>query len=132
MPRFFCETIAGGKARLTGEDAAHVARSLRMGPGEALTLCDGQGTDFFCRIDYVAPEEVLLTVLESRPSVAEPPVFIRLYMALPKAEKFEWVVQQSVELGVGEIVPVLSRRCVSRPDPKKNTKRFMKNKRICS
>ena len=132
MPRFFCETIAGGKARLSGEDAAHVARSLRMGPGEALTLCDGQGTDFFCRIDYAAPEEVLLTVLESRPSVAEPPVFIRLYMALPKAEKFEWVVQKSVELGVGEIVPVLSRRCVSRPDPKSFAKKLQRYNRIAA
>lgn len=67
MPRFFCDAIAGGKAVITGEDAAHIARSLRMQPGERLTLSDGQGTDFDCVLDLVTPQEVFLTVLESYP-----------------------------------------------------------------
>ena len=58
MPRFFCDAIAGGKAVITGEDAAHIARSLRMQPGERLTLSDGQGTDFDCVLDLVTPQEV--------------------------------------------------------------------------
>lgn len=118
MPRFFCDAIAGGKAVITGEDAAHIARSLRMQPGERLTLSDGQGTDFDCVLDLVTPQEVFLTVLESYPCRTEPSVYVRLYMAMPKAEKLELIVQKAVELGVGEIIPVLTRRCVSRPDPK--------------
>ena len=46
MPRFFCDAIAGGKAVITGEDAAHIARSLRMQPGERLTLSDGHSRLF--------------------------------------------------------------------------------------
>lgn len=118
MPRFFCDAIAGGKAVITGEDAAHIARSLRMQPGERLTLSDRQGTDFDCVLDLVTPQEVFLTVLESYPCRTEPSVYVRLYMAMPKAEKLELIVQKAVELGVGEIIPVLTRRCVSRPDPK--------------
>ena len=77
MPRFFCDAIAGGKAVITGEDAAHIARSLRMQPGERLTLSDGQGTDFDCVLDLVTPQEVFLTVLESYPCRTEPSVYVR-------------------------------------------------------
>lgn len=131
MPRFFCDAIAGGKAVITGEDAAHIARSLRMQPGERLTLSDGQGTDFDCVLDLVTPQEVFLTVLESYPCRTEPSVYVRLYMAMPKAEKLELIVQKAVELGVGEIIPVLTRRCVSRPDPKSFEKKRVRLARHC-
>lgn len=130
MPRFFCNNIAGGKAVLTGEDAAHIARSLRMQPGEHLTLCDLQGTDFDCVIDFVSPKEVFLTVEKSGPCTTEPSVFVRLYMALPKAEKMELIVQKAVELGVGEIIPVMTHRCVSRPDEKSLAKKLERWNRI--
>ena len=72
------------------------------------------------------PEEVLLTVLEQPPvgggtAGVHPAVY-----GASQGEKFEWVVQKSVELGVGEIVPVLSRRCVSRPDPKSFAKKLQR------
>ena len=108
MPRFFCDAIAGGKAVITGEDAAHIARSLRMQPGERLTLS------------------------ESYPCRTEPSVYVRLYMAMPKAEKLELIVQKAVELGVGEIIPVLTRRCVSRPDPKSFEKKRVRLARIAA
>ena len=119
MPRFFCDAIAGGKAVITGEDAAHIARSLRMQPGERLTLSDGQGTDFDCVLDLVTPQEVFLTVLESYPCRTEPSVYVRLYMAMPKAEKLELIVQKAVELGVHEVIPVATRRAVVKLDRKK-------------
>ena len=98
MPRFFCDAIAGGKAVITGEDAAHIARSLRMQPGERLTLSDGQGTDFDCVLDLVTPQEVFLTVEGSYPCRTEPSVYVRLYMAMPKAEKLELIVQKAEEM----------------------------------
>ena len=122
MPRFFCDAIAGGKAVITGEDAAHIARSLRMQPGERLTLSDGQGTDFDCVLDLVTPQEVFLTVEESYPCRTEPSVYVRLYMAMPKAEKLELIVQKAVELGVGEIVP----------DPKSFEKKRVRLARIAA
>ncbi|MFR2562745.1 MAG: RsmE family RNA methyltransferase [Anaeromassilibacillus sp.] len=51
-------------------------------------------------------------------SVSRPSVFVTLYQAFPKADKMDAVVQKSVELGVSRIVPMLSERCVSRPDEK--------------
>ena len=46
MPRFFIDGTADGRAYIAGADALHIAKALRMRPGEALTLCDGKGTDF--------------------------------------------------------------------------------------
>ena len=86
-----------------------------MAPGETLTLCDGTGMDYsgvLCQIDS---QTVTVRILSRQPCKTEPSVFVRLYQALPKADKMEWIVQKAVELGVGEIVPVLTERCISRP-----------------
>lgn len=83
-------------------------------------------------LDLVTPQEVFLTVLESYPCRTEPSVYVRLYMAMPKAEKLELIVQKAVELGVGEIIPVLTRRCVSRPDPKSFEKKRVRLARIAA
>lgn len=116
MPRFFVPGTIADDVSLIGEDAAHVARSLRMTPGEALTLCDGAGTDYYCIITSVAPDEVQLRVERREPSRSEPDVSVTLFQGLPKGEKMEWIVQKSVELGVSRIVPYLAARSISRPD----------------
>lgn len=52
MPRFFLENITAGNIRITGEDAHHIGRSLRMRTGEELTVCS-QGRDYHCRITAI-------------------------------------------------------------------------------
>lgn len=120
MPRFFTQQIdpASGMAVIDGEDARHLSLSLRVKPGETLTVCDGNGIDYYGTISVVERERVLVNIMESCPSKGEPAVKITLFQALCKGEKFETIVQKSVELGVSEIVPVLTERCVSRPDEK--------------
>lgn len=116
MPRFFVEQIRGTKITLTGENAVHIAKSLRMKPGETITLSDANGVDCEAVLTDIAPDTVLADVLETRQNTSEPSVEITLYQALPKVGKFEVVVQKAVELGVSRIVPMLTSRCVSRPD----------------
>lgn len=117
MPRFFIdETPQGDTVMLTGENAHHAGRVLRLRPGEALTLCDGAGTDFDCTVEQVEKDEVVCRVQKSHPSETEPRQAMTLFMALPKSDKMEFVIQKSVELGVRKIVPFLSKNCVSRPD----------------
>lgn len=113
MPRFFITDINAGL--IDGEDARHIARSLRMRRGEALTLCDGQGTDFFCEITDVSGDLVYYRVLRQEESVSEPKVRVTLFQCLPKGDKMDDIVKKSVELGVYSIVPVISGRCVSTP-----------------
>ena len=71
MPRFFTPPIDGDRALITGEDASHITRSLRLRPGEELTLCDGSGFDYRARI-LETGDPVVLEVLEKLPSVTEP------------------------------------------------------------
>lgn len=117
MPKFFIDVPpTGDTIPLTGDTARHITRVLRMHAGEAITLCDGIGTDYDCVLTHVGPDAACARITDTRPSDSEPSVQITLYMALPKADKMELIVQKSTELGVTTIVPFLSSRCVSRPD----------------
>lgn len=129
MPRFFVEEMPEETVVITGEDAVHIGRSLRMRTGEHLTVCC-QGTDFECEITGITPASVMCRVLESRRSPAEPQIDVTLFMALPKSDKMELIIQKSVELGVSRIVPVLTARCISRPDSKSMTGKILRWQKI--
>ena len=106
MPRFFVESVSGGQVILTGPDAAHMCRSLRMKPGDTVTLCDTQGFDYQCVVQRLSPEEAALTIIDKHQCENEPSLSVILYQGLPKGEKMDWIVQKAVELGVSQIVPV--------------------------
>jgi 16S rRNA (uracil1498-N3)-methyltransferase len=114
MPRFFTDNINGKTAFIEGEDARHIAKSLRMRPGDRLTLCDTRGTDHACSIAEILAERITVQVLESRPTAAEPRHALTLFQALPKAGKLEAIAQKAVELGAAALVPVSSANCVAR------------------
>lgn len=129
MPRFFINYVPEEQAVITGDDARHIARSLRMQPGENLILCDSIGTDYQCEIERVADGEVTVRVLNFCKTVAEPSVKVTVYQGLPKADKMDSIVQKAVETGAVRIVPVMTARCVSKPDEKsaaKKTARWQK------
>ncbi|MBQ9078038.1 MAG: 16S rRNA (uracil(1498)-N(3))-methyltransferase [Ruminococcus sp.] len=128
MPRFFKDEINEDNLCLTGADAHHVGFSLRMKPGEQLTLCCG-GIDYDCEISSITGDCVYLDLIEKHPCMAEPDINVTLFQAVPKLDKLEFIIQKSVELGVSRIVPVLTRRCISRPDSRdfeKKLKRLTK------
>jgi len=130
VPRFFTQEVDEARAILRGDDARHVTKVLRLRPGERLCVCDGQGRDYDCVFESASASEVLLRVEGSQPSQTEPSLFVTLYQALPKGDKLDWIIQKAVELGVGAVVPVLTQRCVSRPDPKSMEKKRERLQRI--
>lgn len=117
MTRFFVsgEEMSGDKIYLSGENAQH-AKVLRLKHGERVLVCDGEGQECLCEIASADPWE--LAVLERRASRTEAAVRVSVYMAFPKADKLEHVIQKATELGAYEIVAFPSARCVSRPDEK--------------
>lgn len=121
MPHFF-EKVSGDTVEITGENAKHIVGALRMKTGEKLTLCDN-GRNYECEIIETAKDYAKVKVIDCNMNYSEPDVNITLYQCVPKGDKLELVIQKAVELGVSEIVPVLSSRCVSRPDSKKATKK---------
>ena len=128
-PRFFGEN-SGEAAVITGPDAVHISRVLRMRAGDLAVVCDGAGTDCLSRIVTAAESAVELEILDRRPSEGEPRLRLRLFQCLPKSDKMDFIVQKAVELGASEIIPVISKRCVSRPDPKTAAKKTERWQRI--
>ncbi len=113
--RYFTTDIHGQAARITGPDAAHLARVLRAKPGEQLTLCDGAGTDYTAEITGISQNEVLLRVLEAVPSAVEPTVAVTVYVGMARGERMDLAVQKVVELGAARIVPFYSAHSVVKP-----------------
>lgn len=134
MPRFFVSREAidreSGIIRIEGDDARHIARSLRMAVGDHLTVCDGSSMEYFCRLLRIRDEECELSLLEEKLSSAEPKSEIILCMAYPKGDKIETVIQKAVELGATKIVPFESKRCIKRPKAEKLDKLNLRHARI--
>ena len=93
-------------------------------------MCSPSGTVHNCVVEEISGDMVKVNVLSSKISEAEPDVKVTLYQALPKGDKMELIIQKAVEIGVSEIVPVISSRCVSRPDKKSLSKKTVRWQKI--
>ena len=131
MARFFVEPaeLAGEYITLEGENAQH-AKVLRLKEGEQVLVCDGQGGECLCSVEQANP--VTLRVLERRKASSEAAVQVSVYMAFPKADKLEHVIQKATELGAYEIVAFPSGRCISRPDDKSLKKKLERWQKIAA
>ena len=132
MAWFFCEDeITSESCALTGENAKH-AKVLRLRQGEEITLVTPGGTQCECEVSEITSDSVNVKVLSKKPCQNETDVFVTLYQALPKGDKMDYIVQKCVELGVGRIVPVMTARCVSRPDEKSLKKKTARWRKIAA
>ncbi len=112
MPRFFSKNINGEKCVITGDDAKHISKVLRMRTGDEVTVCDTEGHDYLCKIEDISKTEVVLKVCSVLESVSESDVKISVFQALPKASKMETIIQKCTELGAYEFFPCALSRCV--------------------
>lgn len=128
-PRFFTENISDTAAVLSAEDGKHAVQVLRMREGDYAVICDGKGTDYLGRL-LSTGGELCFELLEKSQNEAEPDVHIRLFQAMPKSDKMEFIVQKAVECGACEVIPFFSKRCVSRPDKKQMAKKTERYRRI--
>lgn len=129
MPRFFVDKsqIANDKVYITGDDVKHIARVLRLRVDDEITVCDRCRTDYECKISEISSDRVVADVLKSEENRAESDLEITLYQGMPKSDKMDYIVQKCVELGVLKIVPVITKRAVSRPsDGDKKIARWQK------
>ena len=128
MSRFFIagSNIKGGTAIIRGRDAEHV-HVLRLRPGEDMVICDGQGTDYKCRLVKADKEEVEAEVLEVVRCPAEPSVRVTVLCGLPKGDRTDYIIQKSVEAGAHEILFFHAKRCIAKPDePEKKLGRWQR------
>lgn len=106
--RFFVPGIIDGEAVVRGDDAHHLARVLRVEPGQQFEISDGAAA-YLAEVTGVSKSEVRFAVREVLDAGgALPP--ITLYVALIKFDRFEWMVEKATEIGVARIVPVEAAR----------------------
>lgn len=129
MPRFFSEhPPESGNIIISGDDAHHIGRSLRMAVGEEITVCYNL-TDYLCRLEKISDTAVIAKVISEEKS-REPNISLTLYQALPKTDKLEFIIQKAVELGAVRIVPVMTKRCIARPEKGQFDKKLERLKKI--
>jgi 16S rRNA (uracil1498-N3)-methyltransferase len=120
MHRFFLThtTITPGQpVDLT--PLAHQLRAvLRLSPGETILLLDNAGFAYPTEISQLDKNAAVGNVLSREAAGGEPPVALSLYLCALKADKFEWVLQKGVEIGVSRFVLVISSRTIVRPAEK--------------
>lgn len=123
MPKFFVtKQQIENQIIITGEDAKHIKTVLRMKEGEKLTICDGEGMDYICRIASIEKDRIFTDILEKQYCESEPSVKITLFQGLPKVDKMEFIIQKCIEIGVECIVPVATEHSVVKLEKKEQKK----------
>ena len=132
MPRFFVRStqILDDTVTLTGDDAHHISRSLRMAAGERITVCDMQKQEYECELTEFLPDCVRARILRSVKCDTEPPYHAHVFQALPKGEKLDSVIQKAVECGASELTTFESERCIVRVKDGAEEKKVERRNRI--
>ncbi|MBS0581440.1 MAG: 16S rRNA (uracil(1498)-N(3))-methyltransferase [Proteobacteria bacterium] len=107
---------SGARVELTGSAATHVSRVLRLRAGEPLTVFNGRGGQYAAQLEAVRGGSVTVRVGEPDARERESPLVLRLVQGISRGERMDLVVQKATELGVAEILPVITERSVVRLD----------------
>jgi len=132
MPTFFVQrkNISGDTAVLSGTEAGHMLRSLRLSVGDAFHAFDEEGTRYRMRILEATSRSLRAEVLETFPPEPPPPVAVTLIVGLPKADKMDFILEKATELGASRVVPFRSSRTIPRVDPSDAKKRLLRWERV--
>ncbi len=110
--------INNDKAMIIGEDVKHIKDVLRYKVGDGLDICNENGEKYNTKIKSFEKDLITLEIFGKSETTSEPSVNITLFQGLPKADKFELIIQKCTELGVSEFVPVITDRVIVKLDEK--------------
>lgn len=113
-PRFLVESIANDLVWLEGREAKHASGSRRLGVGDEVVVFDGMGGEARGRISELGERRVAVSILERR-SVPRSGATLTLFVAMPKGDRADWLVEKAAELGVARLVPLKTERGVVVP-----------------
>lgn len=106
--RFFVDAVQSGRARITGPDAHHLTRVLRVEPGQQFEISDNH-TVYLAEVESARKDMVSFAVGEKVEAV-EPAVHTTILASLIRFERLEWLLEKATELGVERVVPVRAER----------------------
>ena len=116
--------MPGTEIALPEDVAGHLVRVLRLQPGDACVLFNGDGHDYDARLLAAGKREARAEILAARTVKNESPVRITLLQGIARGEKMDWILQKATELGVARIVPVDSERSEVKLDAARAEKRL--------
>ena len=105
------DQLAGGRVTFDASESRHLARVLRLRPGDTVLATDGAGHDYTVRIESLG-EATTGTVLAEATGVAASPLVITLIQGVPKGDRMETIVRAATELGVARLRPALCERTI--------------------
>jgi 16S rRNA (uracil1498-N3)-methyltransferase len=106
--RFFVDAVQSGRARITGPDAHHLTRVLRVEPGQQFEISDNQSV-YLAEVE-TARKDLVSFAVQERLATPEPQVRTTLLASLVRFERFEWIIEKATELGVEQIIPLETER----------------------
>ncbi|MBQ7149015.1 MAG: 16S rRNA (uracil(1498)-N(3))-methyltransferase [Pseudobutyrivibrio sp.] len=115
---FVNESPIDSKFNITGQDAHHLSKVVRLKVGERIRVSVVGGDNYICEVSDFQDKDVIVSVVEQVPST-ELPNRIYLFQAIPKGDRMETIIEKCVELGAFEIVPVEMKNCIVKLDDKK-------------
>jgi len=130
MHRFFIPQLYNEEMSITGVDAKHIGRVLRMQPGDKLQIVSDDGVSALAEVTAISETTVTVRCLEVLAESHEPAVKITLAQGLAKGEKMDFIIQKAVELGAYSIVPVAMEHSVVRLDGAKADKKVERWQKI--
>lgn len=104
--RFYFPEINKSHPELTGEAHTHAAYALRIRTGDRITVFDGKGNDYICKVTDIKRDKTLLELQDTAHNTGEAHITVSLYLSVIKQDRFEMAVQKATELGITRIVPV--------------------------
>jgi 16S rRNA (uracil1498-N3)-methyltransferase len=119
----------GAQVRFDRDESHHLARVLRLKPGDTVLAADGSGRDYTVRLDTVSAESTG-TIVEVALRDTESPFPITLVQGIPKGDKLEAIIRAATELGVARVTPALTGRTIVRLDAARAAARVERWRRV--
>lgn len=133
-PRFLLtpdQLVGCARVELTAEAAHHAVRVLRLGMGAVLEVFDGAGRRASARVVTTDRDRCTVEIdADILSSVATPALQITLLQGLAVADRMDWIIEKSIELGVAHVVPMMTQRSTVKLDPERARKRHLHWQRI--
>lgn len=133
MQKFFVETnqIKGNIIYMTGTDVHHIRKVLRYQVGDTIQIGNKQTKQtYLAEIEKCKKEEIVAKIVEEIENSKQSQIQIDLYQGLPKADKMEWIIQKTTELGIHAIIPVSMERSIVKVPEKEVSKKVSRWQKI--
>ena len=130
MHRFFVPQLYNKEMTITGVDARHISKVLRMQPGDELQIVSDDGVSALAKISTIDSESVTVQCLKKLAESHEPNVRLVLAQGLAKGEKMDFIIQKAVEMGAYSVVPVAMEHSVVRLEGAKAQKKVERWQKI--